>query len=127
MNRLTALGMGMLVGFALGATAISRLQAQSKPKAYTITEAEVLDAAAQAAYNPLIQAEIKAAGGRVFRTGGGRIVAFVGAAPKRVAINEWDSPEQAQAFFTSKAYKDLAPQRDKAVRTIRRYVVEAQP
>ena len=47
------------------------------------------------------------------------------AAPKRVAITEWDSLEQAQAFYNSAAWKNLAPQRDKAVKTIRRYVVEA--
>jgi len=47
------------------------------------------------------------------------------AAPKRVAITEWDSLEKAQAFYNSKAWKDLAPQRDKAVKIIRRYVVEA--
>jgi uncharacterized protein (DUF1330 family) len=56
---------------------------------------------------------------------GGKIVAMEGAAaPKRVAITEWDSLEQAQAFFNSKAWKDLAPQRDKATKTIRRYAVE---
>ena len=46
------------------------------------------------------------------------------AAPKRVAITEWDSLEQAEAFYKSKAWNDLAPQRDKAVKTIRRYAVE---
>jgi uncharacterized protein (DUF1330 family) len=48
-----------------------------------------------------------------------------GAAPKRVAITEWDSLEKAEAFYNSTAWKDLAPQRDKAVKTIRRYAVEA--
>ena len=99
----------------------------SIPKAYTITETETIDAAAQATYSSLQQAALKAAGGRSFRTPGGRIVAFTGDAPKRVAINEWDSLEQAQAFFNSKAFKDLEPQRSKAVKTIRRYAVEAQP
>ena len=75
---------------------------------------------------PLVQAAQKAAGGsRNFNTSGGRIVASEGAAPKRVALTEWDSLEQAQAFYTSKAFKDLAPQRDKAIKVIRRYVVEA--
>jgi uncharacterized protein (DUF1330 family) len=46
------------------------------------------------------------------------------AAPQRVAITEWDSAEKAQAFFKSKAWTDLAPERDKALKTIRRYVVE---
>jgi uncharacterized protein (DUF1330 family) len=47
------------------------------------------------------------------------------AAPKRVAINEWDSAEQAQAYYNSKALTDLAPQREKAIKIIRRYAVEA--
>jgi uncharacterized protein (DUF1330 family) len=46
------------------------------------------------------------------------------AAPKRVGINEWDSLEQAQAFYNSKTYKDLTPQRDKGIKTVRRYLVE---
>ena len=45
--------------------------------------------------------------------------------PKRVAITEWESLEQAEAFFKSKAWTDLGPDRDKAIRTIRRYAVEA--
>ena len=65
------------------------------------------------------------AGARPVSRPGGRIVAIEGAVPKRVGINEWDSLEQAQAFYNSKAYKDLAPHRDKAVKTIRRYIVEA--
>jgi hypothetical protein len=57
--------------------------------------------------------------------GGDLVVAMEGAAPKRVAITEWDSLEKAEAFYNSTAWKDLAPQRDKAVKTIRRYAVEA--
>ena len=116
-----------LAGIAVGAVAVQGLHAQAKPKAYSVTETEVIDAAAQAAYTPLARAATIAAGARNFRTGGGRVVAIEGAAaPKRVAINEWDSLDQAQAFYNSKAWTDLTPQRDKAVKTIRRYVVEAQ-
>ena len=56
---------------------------------------------------------------------GGKTVAFVGEAPKRVGIQEWESLEKAQAFRNSDAFKKLAPQRDKAVKTIRSYAVEA--
>jgi uncharacterized protein (DUF1330 family) len=45
--------------------------------------------------------------------------------PQSVAITEWDSLEQAQAFYNSKAWKDLTPQREKAVKTTQRYIVEA--
>ena len=117
--------LAVLAGVALGAVAMQGLHAQAKPKAYTVSELETLDAAANAAFVPVIQAAQKAAGGRPLRTGGGKIVAMEGAAPKRVAITEWDSLEQAQAFYKSKAWNDLTPQREKAVKTIRRYVVEA--
>jgi uncharacterized protein (DUF1330 family) len=48
------------------------------------------------------------------------------AAPKSVAIVEWDSLGDAQAFYKSKAWTDLAPQREKAYKTVRRYVVEVE-
>ena len=125
MNPKSKIMLAVVVGAALGAAAVQGLHAQAKPKAYTVSELETLDAAANAAFVPLVQAAQKAAGGRNFNTGGGKIVALEGAAPKRVAITEWDSLEKAEAFYNSKAWKDLAPQRDKAIKTIRRYVVEA--
>jgi uncharacterized protein (DUF1330 family) len=116
----------MLAGVAIGVVAVQGLQAQGKPKAYTVSETELIDATAQAAYTPLAQAAQRNAGARPLRTGGGKIVAIEGAAPpKRVAITEWDSLEQAQAFYNSAAWKDLAPQRDKGLKLIRRYAVEA--
>jgi uncharacterized protein (DUF1330 family) len=90
--------------------AVQGLHAQAKPKTYVVTEIEPLDAAAAAAFSPLATAALTAAGGRSLRTVGGRIVSMEGAAaPKRVAINEWDSVEQAQAYYNSQAWKDLAP------------------
>jgi uncharacterized protein (DUF1330 family) len=116
----------MIAGAALGGAAIQGLHAQAKPKTYVITEIEPLDAAAQAAFTPLATAALTAAGGRSLRTAGGKITAMEGAAPpKRVALNEWDSVEQAQAYYNSKAWKDLAPQREKALQIVRRYAVEA--
>ena len=86
--------LAMLAGFGLGAVAVQGLHAQAKPKAYIVSESQVLDAAAVAAYSPLVQAAQKAAGDRGFRTTG-KIVATVGTAPQRVDISEWDSLEQA--------------------------------
>jgi uncharacterized protein (DUF1330 family) len=126
MNRPITLGIAMLAGAALGAAAVQGLHAQAKPKAYTVAELETLDVAAQAAYVPAVLAAQKAAGGHPFNTGGGKMIAMEGAvAPMRVAITEWDSLDQAQAFYNSAAWKNLAPQRDKAATTIRRYTVEA--
>jgi uncharacterized protein (DUF1330 family) len=126
MNTKFKIALAVIAGAALGALAMQGLHAQAKPKAYTVSELETLDAAAQATFTQLAQAALKDAGGRTFNTGGGKVVALEGAAPpKRVVINEWDSLEQAQAYYKSKAWNDLAPQRDKAIKTIRRYAVEA--
>jgi uncharacterized protein (DUF1330 family) len=117
--------LSMIAGAALGAAAIQGLHAQAKPKAYVISETEVIDAAAQAAYTPRVRAALSAAGGRTLRTAGGRVVPLEGAAaPKRVGITEWDSVEQAEAFYKSKAWSELVPERDKAQKIIRRYAVE---
>src|SRR5262245_16658724 len=126
MKTRNTVALSMLAGVAIGAVAVQGLQAQGKPKAYSVSETELIDAAAPAAYPPLTPAPHGNAGGRPWRTAGGKVVAMEGAAPpKRVAITEWDSLEQAQAFYNSAAWKDLAPQRDKGVKSIRRYVVEA--
>jgi uncharacterized protein (DUF1330 family) len=126
MNQRIALGLTLLAGIAIGATAIQGLHAQAKPKAYTVSEIEVIDASATAAYGALVTPRINANGGHALNTAGGKIVGIVGAAPPtRVAINEWNSLEQAQAFYSSSAWKDLAPQRDKAQKILRLYAVEA--
>ncbi len=125
MNPNAKMVLGLAVGAVLGAAALQGLHAQGKPKAYTVSELETLDAASNAAFVPLIVAAQQGAGGRNLKTGGGKIVAMEGTAPTRVAITEWESLEQAQAFYKSKAWNDLAPQRDKALKTIRRYIVEA--
>ena len=125
MNTNFKIAVAVVAGAALGAAAMQGLHAQAKLKAYSVTEAEVLDPAALAVYTPLIQAAIKGAGGRTFNTAGGRTIAFTGEAPRRVGIIEWDSLEQAQAFVNSAAFSNLAPQRNKAEKYIRQYAVEA--
>jgi uncharacterized protein (DUF1330 family) len=126
MNTTYKIAMSVLVGAALGAAAVQGLHAQAKPKAYIVTDIEVLDTAANAAFTPLIQASQKAAGGRNLGTAGGKIVAFVGEAPKSVGIVEWDSLDAAVAWRNGNSWKDLSPQRDKAVKIIRQLAVEAR-
>jgi len=126
MNTTFKFAIAVVAGAALGAAAVQGLHAQAKPKAYLVTEIEVLDAAAADAYGALIRPVQGAAGAHVFRTAGGKVVALEGAAPPmRVAISEWDSLAQAQAYYDSAARKNLVPQRDKAEKIIRSYAVEA--
>ncbi|GIQ75084.1 DUF1330 domain-containing protein [Bradyrhizobium sp. ma5] len=123
-----AYAMALLAGVTIGAIAVQGLHAQgTKLKAYTVSEVEVLDPAAQAAYLPAARKAIEAAHGRALRTAAGRVVQIEGASPpKSAAIVEWDSMDDAVAFYKSKAWSDLAPQRDKATKVIRRYVVETE-
>ena len=118
----------LLAGVAIGAIALQGLHAQgAKLKAYSVGEIEILDPAAQAAYLPAARKAIEAAHGRALRTAAGRVVQIDGGSPpKSAAIVEWDSLDDAVAFYKSKAWTDLAPQRDKATKVIRRYVVEVE-
>jgi uncharacterized protein (DUF1330 family) len=120
--------MVMLASAALGALAVEGLHAQgAKLKAYVISENEILDASAQAAYLPTARKLIEDAHGHALRTAGGRVVQIEGGAPpKTAALTEWDSVDDAVAFYKSKAWTDLAPQRDKGVKVIRRYAVEVE-
>ncbi len=120
--------MTLLAGVAVGAMAVQALHAQgAKLKAYSIAELEILDPSAQAAYLPAARKALEAAGGRALRTTSGRLVQIDGGpAPKAVAIVEWNSLDDAVAFYKSKAWADLGPQREKATKLARRYVVEAE-
>ncbi len=123
MNSKFKIALAVVAGAALGVAAVQGLHAQAKPKAYLVSESEVLDTAALASYTPAIGAVQKAAGGRSFGTRG-KIVASVGDAPKRVGISEWDSLEQVQAYLNSEARKKVV-EGGKVVKITRQYIVEA--
>ena len=126
MNTKSKMMLSLVAGVALGAAAVQGLHAQAKLKAYSIGELEPLGAGLQPAYLTAVRKAITDAHGRSLRTLG-RVEHIEGAAaPKRVAIIEWDSLDDAVAFYKSKAWTDLAPEREKAQKTIRRYVVEVE-
>jgi uncharacterized protein (DUF1330 family) len=116
-------GMSLACGIAIGAAGLETLNAQTKPKAYLITESEVATQAELASYTAEIGKVQKAAGGRGFGTRG-KVVANVGTAPQRVGISEWDSFDQVQAYLKSPARMKVVDG-SKAVKVTRQYVVEA--
>jgi uncharacterized protein (DUF1330 family) len=124
MNPKSKIVLAVVAGAALGAATVHGLHAQAKPKAYVVTESEIIDAAAAASYGPVNQAAQKAAGGQSFRTTG-KVTAVVGTAPQRVGITEWASIDQAQAWLNSDARKKLEPERAKAIKIMRQFIVEA--
>ena len=127
MNTNYKIALAVLAGAAIGAAAAQGLHAQAKLKAYSVAEVETLDPAGQASYLPGVRKEIASAHGHSLLTIRGRVVPIEGAPPpQHVALVEWDSVNDAVAFYNSKAWKDFAPQRDKSQKTIRRYVVEVE-
>jgi uncharacterized protein (DUF1330 family) len=121
------IGLTLLAGIAIGALAMQGLHAQAKLKAYSVSELEPFDTAAQAAYLPGVRKAIEAHHGKALRTAAGRVVQIEGAAPpKSSAIVEWDSVDDALAFYKSDEWKAMQPQRDKSYKVIRRYVVETE-
>ena len=126
MNTKSKIVIAAAAGAALGATAMQGLHAQAKLKAYTVSETEVLGTLPPD-YLPTVRKAIDNGHGRSLRTLNGRVVSIEGSPPpKNVALIEWDSVDDAVAFYKSKAWTDLAPQREKAQKTIRRYVVEVE-
>jgi uncharacterized protein (DUF1330 family) len=127
MNTKSKIALAIVAGIAIGAAATQGLHAQAKLKAYSIGELEMFDAAAAPSYLTATRAAIEAAHGHSVRTIGGRVISIEGAAPpKAVALVEWDSADDAVAFYKSKAWADLAPERDKVQKATRRYVVEVE-
>ena len=123
----TQFAITLLARIAIGATAVQSLHAQAKPPTYVITEIDIsnLDGYLKD-YSPLAQASIQAAGGRRLAAGQ-NIIAFEGAPPKtRVAIQQFDSIEAAQAWRNSGQYKEARKIGDKYA-TFRSFAVEGLP
>jgi uncharacterized protein (DUF1330 family) len=116
----------LVAGAAIGGAAIQGLHAQSTPKAYVVTEIEVINQEAQKAYLPKVGEVIKSSGG-TYLARGGKIVSLEGGeAPKRATIVVYDSLEKAQASRNSPAWTALSAERNKALKA-KSYIIEGLP
>jgi uncharacterized protein (DUF1330 family) len=113
-----------LIGVVVGAAAIQGLQAQGKPKAYLVTETQILDDAAAIAISQKIGDVIRTAGGRTIISARGKITPVQGAAPIRFAVSEWESIEKAQTYLNLPERRALAPDYDKAIKVVRQFIIE---
>ena len=119
--------LALLAGAAIGAIAVQGLHAESKAPVYVVTETDITDLDAyQKEYVPVVQANIKASGGRLIAASH-NIVALEGPAPgTRVAINEFDSLEAVQAWRASADYKAARKIGDKYAK-FRSFAIEGIP
>ena len=114
MKTHSAVTLALLAGLAVGAVAVKGLHAAAGPPVYVVTEVDVADLDAyQRDYVPVVQASIKASGGRLVAAGQ-NAVALEGTAPAaRVAINQFDSLDAVQAWRNSAPYKEARKIGDK--------------
>jgi uncharacterized protein (DUF1330 family) len=126
MNRSIALGIAMLTGVAIGATAIQGLHAQSKaPGVYAVVDiSEITD---PEGFKAVTQ---RPAGATTTVTMGGhyvtrtdKITALDGTAPKRFIVIAFDNMEKAQAWNNSAEQKKINDIRAKATKS-RSFIVE---
>ena len=118
--------LSMIAGAALGAAAIQGLHAQAKPPVYTVTEIDVHNVEAYVKeYVPVVQPILKKGGGTLLAASL-KVTVMLGTAPKRIAINRWDSLEAAQAVYNSAEYKAAEVIGSKYA-TFRLYAVEGLP
>jgi uncharacterized protein (DUF1330 family) len=119
------LAIALVAGAAIGGVVVQGLHAQGAPKAYVVTEIEIINQEAQNAYLPKVGEVIKSTGG-AYLARGGKIIALEGDAPKRVTIVVYDSLEKAQASRNSPAWTALSADRNKAIKA-KSYVTEGLP
>ena len=127
MNQRIALGLAMLAGVAIGATAIQGLHAQAKPPAYVVIpvlkmndaagfKAGVVDKANATA------AELTAAGGQIVIRSE-KFISLDGTPPARLVILKFDSVEKAQAYENTAAQKEITAARMKTTDSLS-FIVE---
>jgi hypothetical protein len=103
MTSTSKIALTALLGAAVGGAAIHGLHAQAKPKAYTVTELETLDAKAAADFATRVAKMQESAGGRNLRTGGGKVTSMEGSPPPSVS--------RSQNGITSTKHKHSSNQR----------------
>jgi uncharacterized protein (DUF1330 family) len=107
MNQRIALGLAMLAGAAIGATAIQGLHAQASPPTYVVVDiSDITDPEGFKALLPKAGPAAAAFGGKfIMRTE--NITAVDGTPPKRFVVTAFDSLDKAKAWKASAAQKEV--------------------
>jgi uncharacterized protein (DUF1330 family) len=129
MNQHLALGLAMLAGVVVGATAIQGLHAQAKPQAIAVVDiSDITDPEGFKAIpsSPTTSPSGVAAQGGRYITRTDNITALDGTAPKRFIIIAFDNEEKARAWNNSAAMKEINALRAKTTKS-RSFIVEGMP
>jgi uncharacterized protein (DUF1330 family) len=119
------MALALVAGAAIGGAAIQGLHAQAKAPAYVVAEVDVTNQ--DAFVKEFVPLAVKALGegGSGYKAIArfGKTAPIEGAPPKRIAINSFDSLDQAVAAYNSAAYKEARKIGDQYA-TFRIYAVE---
>jgi uncharacterized protein (DUF1330 family) len=110
---------------ALGATSIHAQQPTPKRPAYYISEFELTDPEGIRPYSARVESTFAPFSGR-YIVRGGNPTSLEGEAPKRFVVIEFDSVEQAQAWYNSAAYAEIKPIRHNSAKS-RVFILEGTP
>ena len=124
MKQYIVLGLAVLAGVAIGATAINGLNAQGKaPGAYAVVDiSEVTDPELMKQLGPKAGPAATSAGGHyIVRTD--NVVSLDGTAPKRFVVIAFDNIDKAKAWYASPAQKEVDAIRVKSMQS-RVFIVE---
>jgi uncharacterized protein (DUF1330 family) len=108
MNRSIALGLAMLAGGAIGATAVNALHAQGKgPGAYAVVDiSKINDPDTFKTLFPIAQKALDDFGGKyIIRTD--KITGLDGTSPARFVVIAFDSMDKAAAWHSSAGMKQV--------------------
>ena len=122
----TNVALAIIAAFGLGAGTVGVIHAQAKPPVFVVAEIDVTNTDAYLKeYAPKAQALIQKHGGRLLAASS-NATALEGQAPKRVAVQQWESMEKVKGWFDSAEYKENRKIGDKYAK-FRLYVVEGRP
>jgi uncharacterized protein (DUF1330 family) len=125
-TRSTAV-LALLAGAAIGAVAVQGLHAQTKAPVYIVTQTDISNVDSyEKQYVPVVQASIKASGGRLVAAGQNFVVLEGPSPGTRVAINQFDSLDAAQAWRNSAEFKAARKIGDKYAK-FRSFAIEGLP
>jgi uncharacterized protein (DUF1330 family) len=122
MKTVWSIGVAVLVGGIAGGVAVQSIHAQTKAPAWAVAEFEIVDAKIFQEFSAGNTKGVTDAGGR-FVSRRGTTYSMAGEPPKTIALVAWDSFEQAEAYYKSDTWKNLAAARDKGAK-FRAYLVE---
>ncbi len=121
MNRPLSLGLAMLAGAALGAMAITGLNAQTKPPSYLVIDISTMTD--PEGFNTVLSANLAASNAELGPLGGRSIIrattttALDGTPPKRLVVAAFDSPEKAKAWYVSPNTQKITAARIKTTKS----------